>query len=114
MLKQYLTGKLARWTLLLQEFEFDIQHRLGTQHAIVDYLSRIEDAAGYDNELSDSGISLAKEKWLEEMSHFLTIGLPPPRMRMDEKKQLAICSQKHSTKAAMEFSADVSETMIRR
>ena len=37
--KQELTGKLARWMLLLQEFEFDILHRLGVQHASVDNLS---------------------------------------------------------------------------
>ena len=28
--------------LLLQEFDFEIQHRPGTQHAVADYLSRIE------------------------------------------------------------------------
>ena len=28
--KQALTGKLARWMLLLQEFDFDIEHRPGT------------------------------------------------------------------------------------
>ena len=36
--KQTLIGKLVRLMLLLQE----IQHRLGTQHAIADYLSHIE------------------------------------------------------------------------
>ena len=40
--KQELTGKLPRWTLLLQEFEFDILHRPGAQHAIADYLSHLE------------------------------------------------------------------------
>ena len=40
--KQELTGKLARWTLLLQEFEFDILHRPRVQHAVADYLSRLE------------------------------------------------------------------------
>ena len=39
--KQELTGKLARWTLVLQDFEFDILHR-PVQHAIADYLSRLE------------------------------------------------------------------------
>ena len=28
--------------LLLQEFEFDILHRPGVRHAVVDYLSRLE------------------------------------------------------------------------
>ena len=40
--KHSLTRKLARWMRLLQEFDFEIQHRPGTQHAVADYLSRIE------------------------------------------------------------------------
>ena len=36
------TGKIAQWTLLLQEFEFDIFHRPGVQHAVADYLSRLQ------------------------------------------------------------------------
>ena len=40
--KQELTGKLACWTLLLQEFEFDIIRRPGVQHAVTNYLSRLE------------------------------------------------------------------------
>ena len=31
-----------------------------------------------------------KDKWLTEMSTFLSIGLPPPRMRTDEKKRLVV------------------------
>ena len=33
-----LTGRLARWMLLLQEFDFDIHHRPGVQHVVADYL----------------------------------------------------------------------------
>ena len=40
--KQSVMGKLARWMLLLQEFEFDIQHRLGAQHVVADYLSHLD------------------------------------------------------------------------
>jgi hypothetical protein len=40
--KASLTGKLAPWMLLLQEYEFDIVHRPGVQHAVADYLSRLE------------------------------------------------------------------------
>ena len=57
--KHMLTGKLARWMLLLQEFEFDIQHRPGTQHAVMDYLSRIEngaDAVDGDDDFPDGAI----------------------------------------------------------
>ena len=40
--KASLTGKIARWTPLLQELEFDIYHRPGVLHAVADYLSRLE------------------------------------------------------------------------
>ena len=103
-----LTGKLARWMLLLQEFEFDIQHRPGTQHAVADYLSRLEngpDAVDGDDDFPDGAIlhieveppermhAPHEDKWLMEMSTFLSTGLPPPRMRKDEKKRLAVRSR---------------------
>ena len=106
--KQTLTGKLARWMLLLQEFEFDIQHWPGTQHAVVDYLSRIENGADEvdgDDDFPDGAIihiegegpdqthAPHEDRWLTEMSTFLSTGLPPPRMRMDEKKRLVVQSQ---------------------
>ena len=34
--KQSVTGKLARWMLLFQEFDSDIVHTLGSQHAVAD------------------------------------------------------------------------------
>ena len=46
--KASLTGKIARWTLLLQEFEFDIFHRPGVQHKVADYLSRLESGEAGD------------------------------------------------------------------
>ena len=93
--KPSLTGKLARWMLLLQEFDFDIQHRLGTHHAIVDYLNRIEngdDAREGDDHFPDGEIlhivtkdpyqnlTPPEDKWLRKMSEFLSTSLPLPRM----------------------------------
>ena len=40
--KHVLTGRLTRWMLLLQEFDFQFPHRPGVQHAVTDYLSRLE------------------------------------------------------------------------
>ena len=34
------TGRLARWALLLQQFDFDVIHRPGCQNGNVDALSR--------------------------------------------------------------------------
>ena len=94
--------------LLLQEFEFDIQHRLGTQHAVADYLSGLENGADVvngDDDFPDRAIlhievddpewkhTSHEDKWLIEMSTFLSTGLPPPQMRTDEKKRLAVRSR---------------------
>ena len=57
--KQSLTGKLARWMLLLQEFEFEIQLRPRTQHVVANYLSCIEngeDVVGHNDDFPDRGI----------------------------------------------------------
>ena len=39
--KPQLSGRIARWVLLLQEFDFVIQVRPGKHHANADHLSRI-------------------------------------------------------------------------
>ena len=40
MTTQKLTGKLARWSLLLQEYDFTVEHRAGTANTNADCLSR--------------------------------------------------------------------------
>jgi deoxyadenosine/deoxycytidine kinase len=43
------TGKLARWAVWLQKYDFEIQHRKGTEHGNVDALTRMyDDAEGAD------------------------------------------------------------------
>jgi hypothetical protein len=80
--KASLTGKLARWTLLLQEYEFDIVHQPGAQHVVADYLSRLESGeapAGVADDFPDAGIMTVTpearptddpDKWLTDMIYF--------------------------------------------
>ena len=75
---------------------------------VADYLNRNENrkqAIEGDDGFSNSGIlhisacdaevdkSLCNDKWLEDMSHLLSTSLPPPQMRTDEKKRLAVRSR---------------------
>lgn len=44
--KPQLSGRIARWILLLQEFNFIVEVRRGKSHANVDHLSRPNDESG--------------------------------------------------------------------
>ena len=39
--KKHAEGRIARWQLLLSDYDFDIQHRKGTQHGNADAMSRL-------------------------------------------------------------------------
>ncbi|MCO5568216.1 hypothetical protein L7F22_021912 [Adiantum nelumboides] len=91
-----LTGRLARWVLLLQEFEFEVIHRPRAQHVVVDYLSCLdfgEPSIGIADEFLDASLfftrAVADEArleqstrripsipwtWYEKMFHFLDSG----------------------------------------
>ena len=105
--KQELTGKLARWTLL-QEFESNILHQPGVQHAIVDYLSRLksgEEGIGVQYDFLDAQLFHVEtltttdmgedtaDAWITEIPIFLSTGLPPDRMSLDKRKRLAVRSR---------------------
>ena len=84
---------------MLQEFDFVIQHRPGTQHVVADFLSRLdngETAQKDDDDFPDADIlrvaTIAEQtektfpdQWLMEITYFLTTGLLPPQLRTDEK-----------------------------
>jgi hypothetical protein len=102
--KASLTGKLARWTLLFQEYGFDIVHRPGAQHAVADYLSRLESGealTGVADDFPDAGIMTVTpeagptddpDKWLTDMIYFLSHGLPPEELSKAERKRLGVRS----------------------
>ena len=105
--KQELTGKFARGTLLFQDFEFDILHQPRVEHAIANYLSRLEsgeEGIEVKDDFPDAqffwvdivpATEMGKDKtdaWITEMTIFLSTGLPPENMSLDERKRLAVRS----------------------
>jgi hypothetical protein len=106
--KASLVGKLARWTLLLQEYEFDIVHRPGAQHAVADYLSRMESGeapTGVADDFPDGGVVTVTpetglwddpDKWLTDIIYFLSHGVPPEELSKAERKRLGVRSRAFS------------------
>jgi hypothetical protein len=47
--KPQLSGRIARWVLLLQEFEFTVEVRPGKKHGNADHLSRLTEAEGTES-----------------------------------------------------------------
>ena len=62
-----LTGKLARWSLRLQAYDFDIQHRKGSENVVADTLSRaVEEINFLENEIFDfETTEFTSEEYLE-------------------------------------------------
>ena len=79
--------------LLLQEFDFHIQHRPGVQHAVGDYLSSLESGEPAEptyDDFPDAGLFSVttlpddkEDEWITEITHFLSTGLPPDHMTLD-------------------------------
>ena len=68
-------GKLARWEILLQTFDFEIIHRAGKKHANVDALSRINNVKiseeKYDNDSKEKDLDPYED---EILLHYLKEG----------------------------------------
>ena len=84
--KPTLHGRLARWMLLLQEFDFLIIHTPGKEHAIADFLSRVESGEppqGIPDQLLDADLfevqGLVSDSWYDQLLMFLTDGVLPYR-----------------------------------
>ena len=98
--KASLVGKMARWMLILQEFDFVIQHTPGNQNAVVDFLSRLEEPGtdqGVVDDLPDAALfSLTSEQendWYEQMRNFIMVYSFPQQWSRDKKRRLALRSR---------------------
>ena len=116
--KPVLTGKYARWMLLLQEFEFTVKHTPGKDHAMADFLSRIttgEEAQGVEDELPDVHLFQVEltTDWYDEMLYFLTTGTFPDNRTRDQRKRLALRSRTFMVIAGQLYKMGIDQVMRR-
>ena len=77
--KPDLTGRIARWMLLLQEFDFTIKVRPGKKHANANFFSRIEgegETVEVDDSFPDEQLFLLAQddSWYKDIVHYLNTG----------------------------------------
>ena len=75
--KPKLSGRLARWVLLLEEFDYTMEYKPGRMHLQVDHLSRLSEEMGsshVDIRLVDDNffVVTSKSKWYAGIIEFLT------------------------------------------
>ncbi len=86
--------------LLLQEFDYTVIHTPENQHAVADYLSRLEhneETPGVSDQLPDAdlfhAIGRVHDNWYDQMLQFLTEGVLPAEMSPDQRKKFALRSR---------------------
>ena len=63
--KAELSGRLARWVLLLEEFDYTVEYKLDCMHLQADYLSRLSEEIGkspVDDRLVDENLFVIMAK----------------------------------------------------
>ena len=81
--KPQLSGRIARWVLLLQEFNFTIHVRPGKKHANADHLSRLTNELGGDPILDSFPdvdlfiVDIISKKYADLIQNLIHQTLPP-------------------------------------
>ncbi|CAM6094033.1 unnamed protein product [Calypogeia fissa] len=88
--KPDLTGRIARWVLLLQEFNYEVVVRPGKKHSNTDFFSRIDgdtDTSDVDDTFPDEdvfSIRVGAEMWYSKIIKFLTTARLPLEMNAEK------------------------------
>ena len=113
-------GRIARWILLLQEFHYSVIHKPGREHAIADYLSKLDTGdppVGIEDELPDAALFQIEtnfsDNWYEQMLNYLQDGIFPEGMDKDHRRRLALRSRPYSVIAGFLYKRGI-DGIVRR
>jgi len=97
MNKPMLGGRICRWILLFQEYDFEVIVKPGCLNAGPDHLSRIE--TGKEPTNLEEGLPGAQllavrvaDDHFKDIIHFLTTRTMPKEYSVQQKKELVVCT----------------------
>ena len=88
-----LSGWLARWILLLTEFEYTVQYKPGKMHLQADHLSRLSKEVGteeIEDEFPDGRLFTVQKipLWYSYIAEFLSTQTFPPGLDRNERQKI--------------------------
>lgn len=91
--KPAISGRLAHWLLLMQEFDITIIDKLGKTNVVADFLSRLhvpDDPATIDDNFPNEHLFLltAHNPWYANIANYLTTGKTPAHFSAKERRLL--------------------------
>jgi hypothetical protein len=95
--KPVLGGRICRWILLFQEYDFEIIVKPGRMNKGPDHLSRLEhgeEPTSLEDTLSDAQLLAIRniDDHFAEIVQFLSTGMAPSEYTIPQKKQLVVCA----------------------
>ena len=93
--KPMLGGRICRWLLLFQEYDFEVIVKPGRLNAGPEHLSRIEtgeEPTNLEKGLPDAQLFAVRiaDGHFKDIIHFLTIGTAPKEYSIQQKKELVV------------------------
>jgi len=96
--KAELSGRLARWVLLLEEFDYTVEYKPGRMHLQADHLSRLSEEVG-DSPVSDRLIDdtlfvvTTQPEWYAGIVEFLTTQKLPGDWTKEDRRKVRVNSR---------------------
>jgi hypothetical protein len=90
-------GRICRWLMLFQEYDFEILVKLGRMNKGPDHLSRMEhgeEPTSLEDTLLDAQLLAIRniDDHFTEIVQFLSTGMAPSEYTIPQKKQLVVCA----------------------
>jgi hypothetical protein len=95
--KPVLGGRICRWLLLFQEYDFEIIVKPGRMNKGPDHLSRLEhgeEPTSLEDTLPDAQLLVIRkiDDHFTDIVQFLSTGMAPSEYTIPQKKQLVVCA----------------------